>query len=388
MTALHVFIDTNIFLNFYSFPDDKLNVLDELIELTGPEGIVLHLPKQVENELKRNRESKLQLAITEFRNAKLPSGVPQHMRGTDAAKQYEEAIKSADKAKSALLASSISLALSNQLDIDKKLASLLEKSVKHAESDEIYQRALIRTQKGNPPGKPEGLGDRYIWETLLASVPEADLFIISRDSDYSSPLSLDKSVRPLSFLADEWRERKGGSKLTIFKTIGEIVSHFKNLQRQPINGEQTDSTVAPSPEIEAPYTPASPVSVPPVAPAPISVPSLPSVPPASSLPPRDEVDAAVQNLVTSDSFRTTHWAISRLQPLRHALTVNDAERLFSAILGNNQISSIRSDEDVNGFYLELITDWATQVTPDLADMVIDLFGLNDRPRDEDQLGFF
>ncbi|EGH45997.1 hypothetical protein PSYPI_28219 [Pseudomonas syringae pv. pisi str. 1704B] len=49
-------------------------MLDDLIALTQPGQITVHLPKEVENEFKRDRESKLQAAISEFNNAKL-SGI-------------------------------------------------------------------------------------------------------------------------------------------------------------------------------------------------------------------------------------------------------------------------------------------------------------------------
>lgn len=58
MPVMHLFIDTNIFLNFYTYPDDDDGVIDDLLENIGPNKIVLHLPKQVENEFERNRESK------------------------------------------------------------------------------------------------------------------------------------------------------------------------------------------------------------------------------------------------------------------------------------------------------------------------------------------
>ncbi|PCC97334.1 PIN domain-containing protein [Halopseudomonas pelagia] len=176
MPALHLFIDTNIFLNFYSFSDDKLEILDELIVLTAPGQIILHLPKQVENELKRNRESKLQVALSDFKKAQLPTGVPHHMRGSEAARQYDEAVKSAEQAKRLLIANAIALALSDELEVDQKLSRLFEKATRYPEDDELYQKALVRMNKGNPPGKAQSIGDRYIWETLLAQVPNGDLF--------------------------------------------------------------------------------------------------------------------------------------------------------------------------------------------------------------------
>ncbi|WP_433767302.1 PIN domain-containing protein [Pseudomonas putida] len=381
MPALHVFIDTNILLNFYSFSDDKLEILDELIDLVNPGKLTIHLPKQVENELKRNRESKLQFAMTEFKNAKLAAGVPHHMRGTEAAKQYDEAIKSAEKAKKVLIANAVSLALSNQLEVDEKLARLFTKATRHPEDDGIYNLALARMNKGNPPGKPQSIGDRYIWETLLAHVPDGDLFIISKDGDYSSPLTMDKTSRPLAFLSDEWSEAKDGGKLTVFKTINEVVEYYKNLQTQPENIDAPPAEAhieADTLEVvdDARMLPEAPVPGPTVEnPAPVS----PAIPAAQRAP----IDEAILELVESGSFSTTHWAVAELNSYLSLLTKDDAERLFQAAIDNNQIHWIMSDEDVNDFYLSLFNNWVTEIDAELADEVIELLGLTPDPSEEE-----
>lgn len=381
MPALHVFIDTNIFLNFYHFSDDKLEILDELIELVSPGEMTIHLPKQVENELKRNRESKLQFAMTDFKNAKLAAGVPHHMRGTEAARQYDEAIKSAEKAKRVLIANAVSLALSNKLDVDEKLSRLFNKATRHAEDDELYNQALVRMHKGNPPGKPESIGDRYIWETLLARVPDGELFIISKDGDYSSPLTLEKTIRPLAFLSDEWSEKKNGGKLTVFKTISEVVEYYKNLQSQPENTEEPQAEPPIDPPVPAAIAeepnPAPEVQIPEAA---IVVPPLPAGVPEL---PREPVLEAISELEGSGSFSTTHWAVANATTYLPQLTKDDAERLFQAAIDNNQIRWIISDEDVNAFYLSLVNKWVTEINPELADAVIELLGLTPDPTEEE-----
>lgn len=380
MPALHLFIDTNIFLNFYSFSDDKLEILDELIELTAPGQMTIHLPKQVENELKRNRESKLQVAMSDFKKAQLPNAVPQHMRGTVAARQYDDAVKSAEQAKKLLIANAVALALSNELEVDQKLSRLFEKASRHPEDDELYQKALERMNKGNPPGKAQSIGDRYIWETLLTRVPDGDLFIISKDGDYASPLTMDRNTRPLAYLADEWTESKGGGRLTIFRTINEVVGYYKNIQNQPdvaiaiiaeahavlevpelVNDEQGPIPEAIAPEVEG-VVPQQAVVL---------------------TRPRNEIDAAILQLVDSGNFTTTHSAVANLNTYLQHLTKQDAERLFRAATDNSQIRWIISDEDVNDFYLSLVTQWVTDVNQELADSIIELLGLSPEPPDEE-----
>ncbi|WP_435634401.1 PIN domain-containing protein [Pseudomonas solani] len=369
MRTLNVFIDTNIFLNFYSFSDDKLEILDELIELSAPDKITIHLPKQVENELKRNRESKLQTAMSDFKKAQISTGIPHHMRGTETAKQYDDAVKSAEQAKRLLIANAVSLALRNELEVDQKLSRLFERSRRHAEDDDLYQKALVRMNKGNPPGKVQSIGDRYIWETLLAHVPNGDFFIISKDGDYTSPLTMDKTSRPLAYLSDEWTEKKQGGRLTIFRTINEILDYYKNLQNQP--------------EINNPVPPIQP---PPEArqvaePVLDQIPNAPIVELGNIAPqpipvvPRHQIEQAVNNLAESESFATTHLAIANINNLLAHLTKEDAELLFKAALDNSQIRWIISDEDVNDFYLSLVNQRVTEVDPELADSIIELLGL-------------
>ncbi|ERK98360.1 hypothetical protein O999_16040 [Pseudomonas putida LF54] len=380
MPALQVFIDTNILLNFYDFSDDKLEDLDELIELISPGEITLHLPKQVENELKRNRESKLQVAMINFNNGQFPTGVPHHMRGTEAARQYDEAIKSAKQAKKLLIANAASLALSNQLEVDTKITRLFDKATRHPESDDLYNQAIVRMHKGNPPGKPGNIGDRYIWETLLARIPHGDLFIISKDGDYASPLTPDRTTRPLGFLSDEWSEAKNQGKLTVFKTISEVIEYYKNLQSQPQNIEQ------PQAEVQEPAAPpAAAVDQPPVfeQPAPEADIIVPPLPPVAPELPREPVIEAISALAESGSFANTHWAVANATRYLPQLTKEDAEILFQAAIDNNQVRWIISDEDVNAFYLSLFNNWVTELSPELADEVIELLGLKPDPTEEE-----
>jgi tetratricopeptide (TPR) repeat protein len=380
MPALHLFIDTNIFLNFYSFSDDKLEILDELIELTAPGQMNVHLPKQVENELKRNRESKLQVAMSDFKKNQIQTAVPHHMRGTEAAKQYDEAIKSAEQAKRLLIANATSLALRNELEVDRKLARLFEKASRHPEDDELYQKSLVRMNKGNPPGKAQSIGDRYIWETLLSRVPDCDLFIISKDGDYASPLTMDKTSRPLAYLADEWTESKAGGRLTIFRTINEVVDYYKNLQTQPEAEDLQPAEVQEDPQVpEVVQDDQRPILKEP-APELENVVAQREAFPAI---PREVVEAAIEYLVTSENFSTTHSAVANLNNYLPHLTKQDAERLFEAATENTQIRWIMSDEDINDLYLSLVTTWVTEVDPDLADNIIDLLGLSPATPDEE-----
>lgn len=379
MPVMHLFIDTNIFLNFYTYPDDDDGVIDELLEYIGPNKIVLHLPKQVENEFERNRESKLHGAVTEFQSSKFPNAVPNHMRGTEAARNYQEAIKIAESAKKTLIANATGLALQNDLPVDKKITEIFNKSQKYGEDDATFKLAIERSQRGNPPGKGESVGDRYNWEVLLKHVPAGDLHIVSKDGDYASPLAnLDKrTVKAKRYLSEEWSKKKEDGSLHIYTNIKSVIAHYKKLVQQP----------------ELPEPPPVELDAPPPA-IPMPVPAPPPPPPVHGVaggggPHRaldqlqspeylaviNQKNEAIEYLKESGSFSTTHMAISKLSQYLGYFDASDATKLFNAALENAQVGWIISDDDVYDFYVKLANEFLTAVEPDLASQIVDLMGL-------------
>ncbi|RMT23508.1 hypothetical protein ALP52_03127 [Pseudomonas amygdali pv. mori] len=383
---MHLFIDTNIFLNLYTYPDDDDGVVDELLDNMGPDRIVLHLPKQVENEFERNRESKLQEAVAIFQSGKFPTGVPNHMRRTEAAKIYEKAIQGAKDARKQLIANATSLALQNNLPIDQKIVQLFSKALRYEEDDAVFRLAVERSQRGNPPGKGIGVGDRYNWETLLKNVPSGDLYIISKDGDYASPLSnYDKTaVRAKKYLSEEWSRLKNNGSLHIYTTIKAVITRYKQLIEQEKLEEQTipePPPVAPPP----PPPPPAPIPPPPVMAA-IQPPPPPFVPQVSvkDVEVEKQVREAIGYLENSGSFATTHAAIANLEKYTHLFDPTDATLLFNAAVENAQVRWIISDEDVNDFYLKLTSKFLTAVDPDLASQIVDLMGLAPSSNDDEK----
>ncbi|WP_281212048.1 PIN domain-containing protein [Pseudomonas fulva] len=392
MPVMHLFIDTNIFLNFYTYPDDDDGVIDELLRNIDPEKIVLHLPKQVENEFERNRESKLHVAVTEFQSSKFPNAVPNHMRGTDAARNYQEALKSAESAKKTLIANATGLALQNDLPVDKKITEIFSRSQRYGEDDAVFKLAIERSQRGNPPGKGDGVGDRYNWEILLKHVPAGDLHIVSKDGDYASPLAnLDRrTVKAKRYLSEEWSNKKEGGSLHIYTNIKSVILHYNKLILQP------EPPALPPLEPDVPPPPAMPGKQLPVSPPP--VPAPPPPPPPDGIvaggvrvkvpdePPSPEnlaliskKNEAIEYLKESGSFSATHAAISNLTKYSGHFNASDAAKLFNAALENAQVGWIISDDDVYDFYVKLANEFLTVVEPDLASQIVDLMGLVPAP---------
>lgn len=387
MPVMHLFIDTNIFLNFYTYPDDDDGVIDELLENIGPNKIVLHLPKQVENEFERNRESKLHSAVTEFQSTKFPNAVPNHMRGTEAARNYQEAIKIAESAKKTLIANATGLALQNDLPVDKKISEIFNKSQKYDEDDATFKLAIERSQRGNPPGKGESVGDRYNWEVLLKHVPAGDLHIVSKDGDYASPLAnLDKrTVKAKRYLSEEWSKKKEDGSLHIYTNIKSVIAHYKKLVQQPELPEPPMELDAPPPAIPIPVPPPPP---PPPLPAPpvhgvaaVGAPqrTLDHLQNPEYLAVINQKNEAIEYLKESGSFYTTHMAISKLSQYFGYFDALDATKIFNAALENAQVGWIISDDDIYDFYVKLANEFLTAVEPNLASQIVDLMGLLPAP---------
>ncbi|WP_250454480.1 PIN domain-containing protein [Caballeronia sp. ATUFL_M2_KS44] len=387
MTKLNLFIDTNILLNFYSFSDDELEVIDELIAHIGGDQIALHLPAQVENEFERNRESKLRTAVLDFKNSQFPMSIPNVMKGTETAVQYEQALKNAQIAKKALIANVTGLAHERELNVDKKIAALFEKATRHPEDADSYEIAIARMNKGNPPGKPDSLGDRYNWEILLKYLPNDDLFIVSKDGDFASPLSsIDKSVvRPMAFLASEWAQKKDGASLYIFTTIKSVVEHYKKLLLQPAVQGVVVEIIAAADQ--------NPVQPPPHAAEAIVDENVVeaqdragNAEEAVNVDPQQQAliaqkDAALKRLCESVAFAETHLAVAQLMPFRRLLTKDDATRLFEAAIGNTQIGWIITDSDVYDLFVSILNEHMSDVDGGLIDAIIDLLGLTGPEQD-------
>lgn len=61
----YIFIDTNIWLSLFYFTSDDLKQFEKLKTLVGTE-IKLIVPSQLQDELRRNRETKLKDSLKDF----------------------------------------------------------------------------------------------------------------------------------------------------------------------------------------------------------------------------------------------------------------------------------------------------------------------------------
>lgn len=355
-------------MNFYSFSEDRSSDLEELTKLIGPGQINVHLPKQVEDEFWRNRESKIHSAVADFNRPKPAPGIPNHMRDMETAKQYKAALEAADAAQRKLVGNVLGLAALEDLEVDHQIRALFAVSVRHDDCENALSRAIVRMHKGNPPGKPSNIGDRYNWETLLSSLPSEDLHVVTKDGDFTTPLQpVGKQPRPMPFLVKEWAVKAPGCNLYVYSSIQSLLSYYKNLANQPAE-IQVQQEPAPEDAAEAPVD------------NPIADGADNVVDPQAEL----AKQQAIEQLVTSESFQRTHRAIAKLSKIVPLITVQEANRLFDAAIDNRQISWIITDPDVRSFYVAVLNQHFVNADGGLVDAMIDLLGLEADESGEDE----
>ena len=290
-----LFIDANVYLDFYRLPSDDLLEVVKLQALVEQREVALYVTKHLEDEVWRNRERQLAVTLKTLKEQR-PGGVfPQVIRNYA---EFEDLRVARSNYEDMLVH------LENQVRRDAKFADLPADSVLQnlfvsAGSSRVAPWTLDAAQRrsmlGNPPGKPGSVGDAIHWEVLLSKVPHGkDLHIITRDTDFSSPLDDRRLSR---FLLEEWRERVG-SRVHLHRTMNEFFG-------------------AASLDINLEF--------------------------------EEQRSSDVDDLVNAGSFKATHRAIEKLSAYDNLSTTEIADLVF-ALHTNPQIHAIRDDLDVKAFY--------------------------------------
>jgi len=354
MAQTHLFVDTNVFLEFYSSTKESLGQLKDLSEHLTADGICLHLPEQVLDELWRNRETRLKTAADNFKKESHPGGIPQHMLEYPQASEYRTAVEAATRARNAMINQAATDASNNALPADIVLQDLIDKAELYLDDEQIFVRAVKRMQKGSPPGKPDSVGDQYNWEVLLSRVPDGDLHIVSNDGDYVSALN---TGRPHPSLEVEWKQSKNG-KLHVYKGVKPFLDRYL-ADAEEARGQPAAEPAASPPEPVQAHGVMLEVAA---AATPVTAPSA-------------EKEAAIEALVTSPTFRATHEAIAKLEQLRPTINRTEAERLLEAAIDNSQIALIASDDDVYAFFSALLEEHL-DIDAGLWNAAAEVFGLS------------
>ena len=291
---MHVFIDTNILLNFYHFSKDELDALNNVFASHEHGSAIVHLTEQVFDEFKRNRESKIKDALRRFKEVKFVAQLPSFMKGYEEYADIQRLCGFLQNKQRTILEKVDADITAKSLLADQLIGDIFQRSEINNTTREIYEKATMRMDIGNPPGKDGSIGDAINWVMLLESVPNGDdLHIISEDGDFYSTLNED-AANP--FLEEEWKEKKS-SYLHVYRTLSAFMKlHFDGVAFS--------------------YD--------------------------------KDKEALIDALRFSPNFVNTHILISELETYSY-FSLKEIERILSAVIENDQVGWIVTDFDVSDF---------------------------------------
>jgi predicted nucleic acid-binding protein len=294
LTAKHLFIDTNVLLSFYHYSGDDLEELKKLIVLLDQKKIKLYVPAQVKSEFNRNREVKIADALKRLIDQRLSLQFPQICKDYPEFEAMRRLQYGYEREHSLLLNKLKGDVANHKLKADEIISNIFSFAMTIESDDLIVARARLRYDLGNPPGKKGSLGDAVNWEALLSAVPSGkDLYFITDDKDFSSPLNEDDFN---GFLAAEWSKEKR-SDVIFYKRISAFFKeHF----------------------------------------------------PAIKLAVEFEKDLLISDLTESSSFSRTHSVIAKLSRFTD-FTADQLNSIVSGAVSNSQVRSIIDDSYVRDF---------------------------------------
>ena len=286
----HVFLDANSYLGFYSLGRGDIDELTKLAELVELSRIVLLLPTQVVDEVRRNRSRVVAERLRPLQEARLQVSVPQMALGDPTANALKKCVAETQRVHSRLLDELRQSARERTMPADILIERLFLSASVLVDSQAV-EKATRRKALGNPPGKGGLLGDGVNWEVLLARAPaNDDLCFVSADGDFSSPL--DPTVMD-EYLVAEWTQRKQAD-IQYFRDIKQLLDD-----------------------------------------------KFPQIRLASDVRKYFLIDALIQ----SSSFAESHDLVAQLLHY-DSFNQEEALRLLSGGLENNQVRWLAQDEDV------------------------------------------
>lgn len=298
---VNLFIDTNVFLSFYHLTNDDLEEIHKLTVLIEKKEVTLWLTEQVKDEFKRNRENKISEAIKKLKEQSTKPQFPQICKDYDEYPQIRE-LHTQYLQKLASLTKKVTDDVNGRtLKADEKIAELFEKAKIIDTTEDLINKARLRMDVRNPPGKDGSLGDAINWEGLLNSVDDNQkLYLVADDKDYYSVLDENKLKE---FLSDEWKNKKSEN-VVFYRRLSQF---FKE--------------------------------------------HYPSIKLASEI----EKELTIRSLVNSSNFSSTHYAISKLTKYAE-FNKSQVNELIQACIDNAQINWIISDADVEEFYKSILSN--------------------------------
>ena len=324
---MHVFIDTNILLNFFHFSNEELDSLNDVFASHKNGSAKVYLTEQVCDEFKRNREGKIKDAMGKFQDVKFTPKLPSFMKKYN---EYEEIKKFSSEIQQRV--NSINLKIekdvkNSTLAADSVIDNILKNSAISKRTGVSLEKASLRMSIGNPPGKKGSIGDAINWEILLDVVESGkDLHIISADGDFYSQIYEDL---PNPFLSEEWGKKKN-SKLFVYKNLSSFMKkHFDGV--------------------------------------------------AFSFDSNKEV--LIDSLSQSGSFARTHDIISNLESYSY-FSLREIQMILEAAKNNNQFGSILGDYDILDFLSRVAIPHMSNIKDEKGREILDKVIANQKEKEQ------
>jgi hypothetical protein len=313
-----LFLDTNIFLSFFHFAKDDLEALRQLAVLVKRERVTLLLPDQVVREFRRNRDGKVADALRQVENAKLPAEYPRLCQDFGEYHELRAQLDGYEKTRKALLEKVRSAAEEHKFAADMTSEELFKAATQIEVTPEIFAKADVRYRRGDPPGKQdkrESIGDALNWEALMSMEEEGDLYFVTEDLDWTSPLNAAKFN---AVLQEEWNRRKEGT-VHLYPRLSAFLGEF-----------------------------------------------YPDIKLASEL----EKEMLIDELAFTRNFVHTHRTIAALRATGD-FTKPQLNAIVSAYVDNGQIWRIMDDADVRDFLMQILDGRWGDIEPELAGRLLD-----------------
>ena len=171
---ISLFIDTNIYLNFYQFSDDDLEELKKLSVAIEKKDIRLYITRQVIDEFNRKRESTIADALKRFGKQSLPSQFPNICSSYDEYSTMRSHLSGFRNEKNSLLVKLKDDIENKNLSADEIISDIFSVARELEEDSEIVGTAKERVDRGNPPGKSSSYGDAINWLVLSRHISKGE----------------------------------------------------------------------------------------------------------------------------------------------------------------------------------------------------------------------
>ncbi len=231
-----VFVDANIYLNLVRTSNENSISLNSFKKLIENGTVRLLLPQITQDEFFRNLNN-IKIDYLKYLDDQIPNiELAVSLRDSDEGKKVLEAQKDFE-------AKIIELSKYHEKNIDKLIEDTIEKLINKSENfettKEVLEKAKIRKNTGNPPGKiRDPLGDEIVWELILKYSTNDDVSIVSFDDDWTETPKSDK-INPV--LQREW-DKKSGKEIKCYKTLSEFVKKYDNdITSKEIKDEKASS---------------------------------------------------------------------------------------------------------------------------------------------------